>query len=470
MPSSPELQSPVAPMRLVEPEPPVSAAQPIAFDLSECAPAPRRTGRPLIGVQTLGCKVNQYETERYADEFWLRGFEVGTPHDSLDLCVINTCSVTMLASAKSRQALRKMRRRNPNVFLVATGCGTEADQGAVSGVGEVDLVVPNLVKDELVDRVWDALTRAPRFPLPEPREREEAYRALDRTRALLKVQDGCDYFCSYCIIPYTRGPRKSRPWGELLEEARRIGERGQKEIVITGICVGVYESEGHGLHDLLRALSETAGIERIRLSSIEPNDVNGPIAEELATNPKICRHFHIPLQSGDDAILKAMNRRYDTAQYARTLQTLRDPIPGAMFTTDLMVGFPGETDAHHQNTLRFVEAMDFYKLHVFPYSERFGTKAAEQGDSTPPEVKEGRSREFLAWSQASVAAKHGAMAGETHRVIVESRQPREGWYAGLADTYLRVSFPCERDVRGQLVYVTVTGVVPDGVTGELRED
>ncbi len=451
--------------------PPDPIASPIAFDdliLPQPAFTPRPPGaRPKVATQTLGCKVNQYESESYADAFWLRGFDIGNLTEPVDLCVINSCSVTNLASAKSRQAIRKMRRRNPDVFLVATGCGTEADRGAVEGVEEVDLVVPNLEKEELVDRVMDALARHPRFPLPESREREESYRVSDRTRALLKVQDGCDYYCSFCIIPYTRGARRSRPWDRLLAEAALIGRKGHKEIVITGICVGTYDSQGHGLHDLLRALSDTPGIERIRLSSIEPNDVNGPIAEELATNPKICSHFHIPLQSGDDEILRAMNRHYDTAQYLRTVHHLRETIPGVMFTTDLMVGFPGETDAHHRNTMRFVEEADFYKLHVFPYSERLGTKAAEMPDQTPPEVKDARSKEFLAWSKASAEAKNRAMIGGTVRVIVENKQPKEGWYSGLADTYLRVNFPSERDVRGQMVYVRVTDSAADSVSGEI---
>jgi threonylcarbamoyladenosine tRNA methylthiotransferase MtaB len=434
-------------------------------------PARERTlgGRPKFGVMTLGCKVNQYESESYADQFWLLGFDVANPTEPLDVCIINSCSVTNMASAKSRQAIRKMRRRNPNVFLVATGCGTEADQGAVEGVEELDLVVPNMEKEELTDRVMDALVRSPRFPLPKTREREEAFRASDRTRALLKVQDGCDYFCSFCIIPYTRGPRKSRPWDRLLSEAELIARKGHKEVVITGICVGTYDSQEHGLHDLLRALSDVPGIERIRLSSIEPNDVNGPIAEELASNPKICSHFHIPLQSGDDTILRAMNRHYDTAQYLRTIRRLRETIPGVMFTTDLMVGFPGETDEHHANTMRFVEAVDFYKLHVFPYSVRFGTKAAEWPDQVPPEVKEERSKEFLAWSKASVEAKNRSMIGTTCRVIAEHRQPKPGWYSGLADTYLRVNFPSDQDRRGRIARVKITEAFADGVEGRLAD-
>lgn len=457
-------------IREPETHPPVTVS-PIGFDeFPTPSEEPHRRPvevRPKVATLTLGCKVNQYESESYADAFWLRGFDIGNHADALDVCIINSCSVTNLASAKSRQAIRKARRRNPNVFLVATGCGTEADRGAVDGVEELDLVVPNLEKDELVDRVMDTLARQPRFPLPESREREDAYRVSDRTRALLKVQDGCDYYCSFCIIPYTRGARKSRDWDQLLSEAALIGRKGHKEIVITGICVGTYDSHGHGLHDLLRALSETPGIERIRLSSIEPNDVNGPIAEELATNPKICSHFHIPLQSGDDAILSAMNRHYNTAQYLRTIRHLRETIPGVMFTTDLMVGFPGETDEHHANTLRFVEAVDFYKLHVFPYSVRFGTQAAEWPDQVPPEVKEARSKEFLAWSKASTEAKNRRMIGGTYRVLVENKQPSDGWYSGLADTYLRVNFPADQDVRGQIVYVTVTDAAADSVEGRL---
>ena len=452
-------------------ESPPPHSSPIAFDdlapsAGPLSPA-QRGDRPAVGTLTLGCKVNQYESESYADEFWLRGFDVVSHAEPLDIAIINTCSVTSLASAKSRQAIRKMRRRNPSVFLVATGCGTEADRGAVEGVEEVDLLVPNLVKDELVDRVLDRLARHPRFPLPESREREEAYRASDRTRALLKVQDGCDYFCSFCIIPYTRGGRRSRPWDELLAEAERIGRKGHKEIVITGICVGTYDSQGHGLHDLLRALSAVPGIERIRLSSIEPNDVNGPIADELASNPKVCSHFHIPLQSGDDEILRAMNRHYDTAQYLRTIRHLRDTVPGVMFTTDLMVGFPGETDIHHARTMRFIEAVDFYKLHVFPYSVRQGTRAAEWPDQVPPEVKDTRSREFLAWSRASTEAKNRSMIGATHRVLVENKQPAPGRFSGLADTYLRVQFPADRDVRGHIVHVRVTQAVADSVEGVL---
>ncbi len=426
--------------------------------------------RPRAGLVTLGCKVNQYETERIADALWLAGFDLGTHDQPLDLCVINSCSVTSLAGAKSRQMIRKLKRRNPFAVVVATGCGTEADRCAIEGVEEIDLVIPNLEKDVAAERILDFLRREKRFPLPPPRQNVDPFeRESSRTRALLKVQDGCDYFCSFCIIPYTRGPRRSQPWDRVLREARGFVSAGHKEIVITGICVGTYNDNGRGLPELLQALAEIEGLERIRLSSIEPNDVTDRLIRYMADNPKICRHFHIPLQSGDDEILQAMNRRYNTAQYLRTIEKMREALPGVVFTTDLMVGFPGEEERHFQNTLRVVKAVDYFRLHVFPYSRRWGTKSYNMPNQVEDRVKDERVKILLEISREQSRRYYQKALGQVVKVLVERQRSEEGEYTSLTDTYLRVHFHSNKDLEGQIVSVRITEAREDSCYGVLVE-
>lgn len=422
--------------------------------------------RPRVGVLTLGCKVNQYESARIADELWRQGLDVVSWQEPLDVCVINTCSVTHVAAAKSRQAIRRMKRRNPQMLLVVTGCGTAADGSAVAGLGEIDLLVANHEKDAAAERVLELLGRHDGYALPAPRAASCALPPGGRTRALLKVQDGCSHFCSYCIIPYTRGRPRSRSFAEVLEEARAIAAAGHREVVVTGICVGAYADQGRGLPDLLLALAQIAGIERVRLSSIEPTDVTDRLVDAFARQPKLCRHLHIPLQSGDDAVLRAMNRTYTAGQYVGMVAELRAALPGVAITTDLLVGFPGETEDQFRSTMAVAERCAFSRLHVFPFSPRDGTPAASMPAQVPAEEKDRRVRELVALGGHLARRFAEAHVGREVDVLVEGARTEPGWADGLTDTYLRVRFPTQRPLRGQIATVRVTGVADDGAVGE----
>lgn len=423
--------------------------------------------RPKAGIVTLGCKVNQYESARIADELWQIGFDVGREDDHIDVCVINTCSVTHVAAAKSRHAIRRMRRRNPHMLVVVTGCGTAGDQSALRDVREIDLVVPNDSKHALTSRIIEHIRDTKKLPLPHPRGDTARFSAGDRTRALIKVQDGCHNFCSYCIIPYTRGAPRSRPFDEVIREAHRAADSGYVEVVVTGICVGAYSDAGRSLPDLLLALARVPGIHRVRLSSVEPTDVTDRLVAALRDEPRICRHIHLPLQSGDDRILKAMNRPYTVSEYLRTVDRLRSADSEITITTDAIVGFPGETDDQFRRTIEVAQRVGFAKVHVFPYSPREGTPAAAMPGQIPPSVKEARAAELISVSRAlehRFAARH---VGRVVEVLVETSSPRPGWAEGLTDRYLRVAFPSADDLQGKLVNVRVLSAADGRAEGEL---
>ncbi|MGC8834075.1 MAG: tRNA (N(6)-L-threonylcarbamoyladenosine(37)-C(2))-methylthiotransferase MtaB [Armatimonadota bacterium] len=415
----------------------------------------------------MGCKVNQYESARIAEELWERGFDIAEGDEPLDVCVVNTCSVTQVAAAKSRNAIRRIRRRCPRALIVVTGCGTEADRSAVESVPEIDLVVANREKDRIADYILERFAGQRGILLPHPRLGEGFLYNNGRVRALLKVQDGCDNFCSYCIIPYTRGKPRSRPAQDVLEEAKRLAEAGYREVVVTGICIGTYNSGGRRLTDLLKQLARIEGIERIRLSSIEPGDVDEALVELLRTEPRVCRHLHLPLQSGDDDILRAMNRPYTAAEYIRILDCVRSAVPELAVTTDVIVGFPGETEEQFRRTMELVESLRFAKVHVFPFSPRQGTPAAEMPNQVPQKEKDRRVHELISVSQRLQRDFAEGYVGRQVDVLVEGARPKDGWAEGLTDTYLRVCFPCSESLEGQVVKVRVVGANSSGAEGEM---
>jgi threonylcarbamoyladenosine tRNA methylthiotransferase MtaB len=428
-------------------------------------PTPPETARPRVATITLGCKANQYESGRIAEELWQAGFEVGTPADSLDVVVVNTCSVTHLADAKSRQQIRKLRRRNPRVLLAVTGCGTEADQGGVAGVEELDLVIPNRRKDRAAQEILSAFHTRSGY-LPAARE-SELVRRSDRTRALLMVQDGCDYHCSFCIIPYTRHAPRSRSFAELMAEAARLAAAGFREIILTGICIGTWTSEGLRIPQLIDALCKVDGLERLRISSIEPQDLTDELLEAIARNPKVCRHLHAPLQSGSDKVLRQMNRRYTSTQYLGRLEAAKRMLPGCALTTDLMVGFPGETEEEFEATRHLCATAGFSRLHVFPYSRRLGTPAAARPDQVPEDVREARTSVMLLLGRELCKGFAEKNVGRTLSVLVEGDQSEDGRCSGYSDTYLRVTFQGGSDLRGRIVPVRVTTLAGDSALGEL---
>ncbi|MCL6634759.1 MAG: tRNA (N(6)-L-threonylcarbamoyladenosine(37)-C(2))-methylthiotransferase MtaB [Peptococcaceae bacterium] len=416
-----------------------------------------------VAIYTLGCKVNQYESASLAGLFRERGYRVVDFEDTADVYIINTCTVTHLGDRKSRQLIRRAARANPGALIAVTGCYAQTSPGEVLEIPGVDLVVGTRDRTRLVDLVEEAAKGG--VPLNAVREYEagdefEEFPSLPlqgRVRAFLKIQEGCSNFCTYCIVPYARGPLRSRRPERVIDAAREMVAAGFKEIVLTGIHTGAYGQdldEDLTLAGLLRRLAEIPGISRLRLSSIEPNDITPELVETLAGSKIFCRHLHVPLQSGDDRILRRMGRRYSTWEYARLAEVLRENIPGLALTTDVMVGFPGETEENFANTYRFIEKVSFSGLHVFKFSPRRGTPAAGFAEQVGPHIKEERSRKLIQLGEILAARFASSHLGLELDVLVEQPFGDDGQlYEGLTDNYLKVAFPGHESLRGEMVRV-----------------
>ncbi|OPZ74955.1 MAG: Threonylcarbamoyladenosine tRNA methylthiotransferase MtaB [Firmicutes bacterium ADurb.Bin456] len=418
-----------------------------------------------VAITTLGCKVNQYESATLAQSFKERGYRVVDFEDRAGIYVVNTCTVTHLGDRKSRQLVRRAARANPEALIVVTGCYAQVAPEEVKKIQGVDLVVGTKGRTGLVELV-EAATKGegPHCVVNEFRTREEfeetAALPLDgRTRAFLKIQEGCTNFCAYCIVPYARGPLRSRQPDKVAGAVREIVEAGYKEVVLTGIQTGAYGRDLGGKHSLAALLGDLAripGLRRIRLSSLEPNDITPELVEVLAGLDNFCRHLHIPLQTGDDEVLRKMRRRYSTWEYLCLVEVLREHLPGLGLTTDLIAGFPGESEMNFENTLRFIEKVSFSGLHVFKFSPRRGTPAAGFGEQVQARTKEQRSRKLIETGNRLAARFAASLLGQELDVLVE--QPAGGvgsQYEGLTGNYVRVIFPAEEKFRGEIVRVKI---------------
>ncbi|GIV10772.1 MAG: tRNA (N(6)-L-threonylcarbamoyladenosine(37)-C(2))-methylthiotransferase MtaB [Fimbriimonadales bacterium] len=424
---------------------------------------------PTAAFTTLGCKVNQYETQKILESFEAQGFEI-VPFDApADVYVINTCSVTQSAEAKSRQTVRRAARQNPNAIVVMTGCYAQFTIRRGETLQEAHLTVPNPDKLRTVEYLLEHFPHL-RTQLAQARRNSETP-IRRRTRAVLKIQDGCNVYCSFCSIPYTRPVMRSTLYTEVLQEARAMVEDGYRELVLTGVLIGDYGpdtgSGGPNLTELCAMLSEIDGLERIRISSIEPTLVSDELIELIATNPKMCPQLHIPLQSGDSGVLQAMNRPYDQAFYLDLIRRLRARIPNCGVSTDIMVGFPGEDEAAFQNTCFVAEQVEFCRAHLFRYSPRPDTPAESRGDQVPDSVKAERMQRLQAVCKAAARRYAARFLGATERVLVESRSKLSGLMTGTSDHYLQVEFAAPPSMVGQLVSVRITDIAADGVLGEL---
>jgi threonylcarbamoyladenosine tRNA methylthiotransferase MtaB len=377
----------------------------------------------------LGCKLNQAEIEGFARDFLAAGHEVVAALADADLHVVNSCTVTHTAARTSRKAAGRGRRSGLRTVL--TGCYA-SDPTAAARLADVDLVVPNTEKDRLLERVHAAFPEAvPESPVPVP----YVHLPFGNTRTLLKVEDGCNMRCAFCIIPQTRGRQRSRPPADVLAEARAHTAAGYQEIVVTGVQISAYRWEGMGLFDLVRMLLQESGAPRLRLTSIAPWDLDDRLLG-LWSDRRLCRHLHLSLQSGATATLRRMRRPYTAAAYARLLERVRAAIPGVAITTDVIVGFPGETAADFEASRDFVEAARFAKIHAFPFSPRPGTEAAALPDPVPPtEIRERMERMLATAEQAETGFRRAAL-GRRETVLWE--KPRGGMGHGLTDNYLRV--------------------------------
>ncbi len=404
-----------------------------------------------VALYTLGCKVNSYETDRIRETFQSEGATIVPFTEPADVYVVNTCTVTQMAAKKSRQILHRARRLNPEALIVATGCFVQTGRDGMPE-GAVDLYVSNADKSQLVQRVNDAMRDRKLLNDSIQAPEEE----MKHTRAFLKIQDGCRQYCSYCIIPYVRGPLQSRDPEDILAEVRHLVSQGYKELVLTGIHLSSYGRQGTfadpnarlTLGRLIQRLNEVEGLERIRLGSLEPGLITDSYLEEIAQTDKLCPHYHLSLQSGCAKTLRAMNRRYTPDEYVQAVERLRRFRPETAITTDLIVGFPGETEEDFEESLAFLRQIGFSQVHVFKYSMREGTAAARRTDQVPEEVKHARSErtiqvaEELSWEFAS------RFIGSVREVLLEKAW-EHGW-EGYTDHYIRTLVEGEK-TSGQRV-------------------
>lgn len=410
-------------------------------------------------IVTLGCKVNQYETDAMYGMLKEAGVTMVDPKEAADIYIVNTCSVTNMAERKSRQMLHRAKKKNLDVVVVAVGCYAQVGKEELSKDTNIDLIIGNNKKKDLIhileEHMGEKESAAESIEVIDIAHDQE-YESLhveqlkEHTRAYIKVQDGCNQFCSYCIIPYARGPVRSRAKDDVVREIKELAHNGFKEIILVGIHVASYGVDlgDTTLESLIMDVDKIDGVERIRLSSIEPMTLNQEFIDSIKDSKKLCHHFHISLQSGCDETLKRMNRKYTTAQFKGIVDGLREAFDDVAITTDIMVGFPDESDEEFNKTVEFVRNIKFADAHVFQYSQRRGTPAAKRPNQISPDVKEKRSKIIIAETQKTRDEFINRFIGKTMRVLFE--QPaKDGLFEGKTDNYITVHAPSDIDLNDQ---------------------
>ena len=420
-----------------------------------------------IAIYTLGCKVNQYETQAMEQELTRRGHEIVPFDGAADAYIVNTCSVTAVSDRKSRQMIRRCRKLNEHAVVAACGCYVQTHSDEAAGLG-LDLIAGTGDRMAFLDLLEQAAREKEPLTLLDDALRRRAFEVLpaggmaERTRAMLKVEDGCVNFCTYCIIPYARGPVRSLPKAEAVAQTRRLREEGSRELVITGIEISGWGHDlknGETLIDLLEAVSDAAGEMRLRLGSLEPRTITEEFCRRAARLPNLCPHFHLSMQSGCDGTLRRMNRKYDTARFYESVSLLRQYFDRPAVTTDLITGFPGETEEEFAQTLAFIEKCGFAAMHIFPYSVRPGTKAAAMPDQCTAAVKERRAARAAETAKRMKQAYLHGCVGQTYPVLFE--QEKGGLYVGHAPNY------CQVGVRGEDLHNAVRNVKIEAVDGDM---
>ena len=424
-----------------------------------------------VAFHTLGCKVNQYDTQAMRERFEEAGFRTVDFEDRADVYVVNTCTVTGTGDKKSMQTIRRCHRNNPDAAIVVTGCLAQraADELKLPGVR---LVLGTQRRGEVVQLLAQALEQDCALIAVEtlrqaPFEHLTVHAHEGHTRATMKIQEGCDRWCTYCIIPSVRGPIRSRPLDEIRAEAQSLAAAGFKEVVLTGIHLTSYGREQHGaitLLDAIRAVHEVEGIERIRLGSLEPVIVTGAFVQGIAAMPKVCHQFHLALQSGSDTVLARMRRRYTSGEFLAACAMLRGAFEDCALTTDVMTGFPGETEEEFAQTVDTCQRAGFARMHVFPYSEREGTKAAAMAGSVPRHIREERARQLIAVGKELERAALEGRIGKTDEVLIEEIDA-QGRGTGYTGGYMRVHVQGAKP--GEIVRVRITGIENDELSGEI---
>lgn len=424
-------------------------------------------------LHNLGCKVNAYETEAMQQMLESAGYEIVSFGEKADVYVINTCSVTNMADRKSRQMLHRAKKMNPEAVVVAAGCYVQTKEQEAVVDEAIDIIIGNNMKHELVSRLDEFFRDHGKIDAvldinDRNQEFEELYldKPSEHTRAFIKVQDGCNQFCSYCIIPYARGRVRSRNMASVLEEVTRLAENGYQEVVLTGIHLSSYGIEtGESLLHLIQEIHKCEGIQRIRLGSLEPKVVTEEFASELSKLEKVCPHFHLSLQSGCDATLQRMNRKYSAEEYETGCNILRKYFAHPAITTDVIVGFPGETEEEFAITKAFVERIHFYEMHIFQYSKRQGTRAAVMKDQVPESDKKERSAKLIALGERMSQEFRQYYLGKEEEVLFEEEAEIDGnkYYVGYTKEYVKVAKASDVPLDNQLVKGTLTKKINDEI-------
>lgn len=453
---------------------------------------------------TLGCKVNQYETQSMREQFILHGYEETTTQNETDICVINTCTVTATSDRKSRQLIREAIRTHSKATVVVTGCYAQGDAGEIAKIPGVDFIVGNDSKHEMakiiqeadktdsrrsLDSVYPERTRGARDKLIFDSRRKSknqylasgiqqtsAYSPLkittfkDHTRTFVKIQDGCDNFCSYCKVPLVRGRARSRQFVDIIDEAKRLVNNGYREIVLSGICLGAYgrdQNDGIDLADVIDEIESIEGTFRIRLSSLEPLYITDRLIERMVISNKLCRHLHLPLQSGDDDILKRMNRNYSAEEYKKLIEKIKLFVPHISITTDVLVGFPGESDSNFANTLKLIEHVVPSRTHIFPYSAREGTAAFGFDGRVDHRVIKKRINTLRDLTTQLSFQYRRELLGTISRVLVESRRDRTtNFLRGYTDSYIEVHLQGSDDTINKLIPVKIVEIGQTSTLGQ----
>ena len=409
-----------------------------------------------VAFDTLGCKLNQAETELLVKQFSEAGYNLVSPIDRADVYILNTCTVTHIADRKARHLLRLAHRRNPSAVLVATGCYAQRASQELSQIEGVSFVVSNDEKPQLLRLLEES------GHLSNPSQ-SSTTNLHTRTRSFIKVQDGCNSFCAYCIVPFVRGREKSLPTARIISEIKQRVSEGYKEVVLTGTEIGSYNYDGVSLKGLLEQILARTGVTRLRLSSLQPREI-APEFIELWRDDRLCRHFHLSLQSGSDAVLRRMNRRYSVSDYLEAVASIRSLVPDAAITTDIIVGFPGETPEEFEESFNLCRQVDFARIHVFSYSLRRETQAARMPHQTGDKVKRERSERMLALAKEAEQNFSRQFLGKTMPVLWEKQT--NGIWSGLTDNYIKVYTKSTKDLTNKLLPVKLVEVRGDGVRGE----
>ena len=435
-----------------------------------------KKGKKKVSFITLGCKVNQYESNAMAQKFLDAGYEICNMEEKPDIAIVNTCTVTNIADRKSRQILRKVKEENKEAVVVAVGCYVQVAKEKVDQMEEIDIALGNVEKKDIVQIVENYIENHNKnvqiIDVNQEKEFDEMGLTTytEKTRATIKIQDGCNQFCTYCIIPYARGRVRSRNKQNVIEEVTKIAKSGIKEIVLTGIHIASYGKdfeENYRLIDLLEDLNKIEGIQRIRLGSLEPTIITEDFTKRLSKLEKICNQFHLSLQSGCDETLKRMNRKYTCKDFEKVTKILRSYFKDANLTTDIIVGFPGETEEEFNATYEFLKKIKFYKMHVFKYSPREGTVAAKMPNQIDGKIKEQRSQKLIELSNSNQSEYNKNYLGRPLQVLFEEKSNR--MWTGYTANYIKVHVKSDEDLENKILGVMPEKILEQGLFGTLNK-